>query len=345
MVDRGNIPLALEILSHASDSDLLQFVHQIKPVVIRLQTLSWTLSYNLRLPSANDGNASVVPQSQVRGSSSTSFSETSLEDTTRTSGDAGSELTVNGKQTLPPPGFNTITNQDVGKKDKCQARVEKLLTGAAARLDETRTFLSQEEASAVGQPIWESEHPLVVDLQVKSNETKASPQVQFRKLLSQLEIAIRFTRWEEAQFPSSKVQLLAENLYEPRSTGHIAQYLQAQTDIKDKEAAQHGIRHGIKHLVLQKFMKRSLDNSEDRHVCGDVEGFSAIMAFQFTDCRKINFPDLPILVNELRSERFCHIWQLAKESSAWFRRCQATHAGTTPFPLMVKDAHNPRREC
>jgi hypothetical protein len=340
MVALVNIPLALEILSHASDSDLLQFVPQIKPIVVRLQTLSWTLSYNLCPPSDNEENVLAVPQSQVACSSSRSSSTTSLEDATRTSGNAGSESSLNGEHTLPPLEFNTITNKDPGKKDKRQARVEKLLTGAAARLNETRAFLSQEEASAVGQPIWESEHPLVVDLQVKSNETKASPQVQFRKLLSQLEIAIRFTRWEEAQYQSSKVQLLVENLYEPRSTGHIAQYLQAQKDIKDKEAAQHGIRHGIKHLVIQQLLKRSLDNSGEMRVCGDVEGFSAIMGFQFTDCRKINFPDLPILVDELRSERFHHIWQLAKESSAWFRRCQATHAGMTCFPLLIGCAHD-----
>jgi hypothetical protein len=126
--------------------------------------------------------------------------------------------------------------------------------------------------------------------------------------------------------------------------GHIAEYLQQGGDIKggdikDEKAAHYGITHGVKLLVIQELLRRCQEGSVQMHDYEDMDAFSAIMAFQFALCRRIRYTDVAVLIAELRSPRFNHIWQLAKESSHWFRTCQALHAGMD-LPLLTLDAHN-----
>jgi hypothetical protein len=335
MLEVGTISQALTLLCRASDSDLLEFVSQIKPVVDRLQTLSCTWSKTLQyLPGvSNESSRPVSPLQVLKAHAPRSTTDTSSNvtqaDVTQASGQTGAEARLASDHIRSTTKSNNAADDEL-QQAKGRARIKQFFTGVGNCLDDIRTYLHQEERIAVGQPSWKSEHPLVVDVQINSNESTASHQVLFRRALSQLELAKRYQLWEWANHKSSKVQQLVENL-SAKGTGHIGPYLQAQEDYQDKEAASKGIRHGIKHLVICELLKRSLTDSGELNDCEDVNGFSAIMAFVYTRCRNVRYIDVPILIGELSSPQFNDICKLAKERSLWFRRCQTVHAGMT-FP-------------
>jgi hypothetical protein len=327
MLEQGSVSQALDVLCRASDSELSQFVSQLKHLANRLRTpsLTWSTQLPPYLSVNNEGSRPASLSQALPAQAPKLSSDTSL---------------AIPQKHVPPTHSNSAVNNNRQKKKK--EPVEEVLTGIEASFKEIRTYLCQPEKIAVGKFIWKNEHPLVVDLQTSPAESKQSDQELFRKVLSQLELTKRYLQWENANHGSSKVEQLVRNL-EHRGSGHINPYLKSHEDFRDKEAAFKGIRHGIKHLVIRELLKRSLKESRKMQDCEDVNALSAIMAFVYSRCRSIKYPDIPAFICELRSSKFNHIWQLAKERSVWFSTCQALYKGMD-LPMLTIAAHSQSRD-
>ncbi|KAL8765922.1 MAG: hypothetical protein Q9209_007165 [Squamulea sp. 1 TL-2023] len=159
-----------------------------------------------------------------------------------------------------------------------------------------------------------NEDPRVFDLQVN----KKSPDVKFRKGLSQISLASAYSAWEEEQEKRRETTVDAlvrePSALEKRKRLYIKEFLDSNTDLfKNQRVALDGIKHGIKCLVFQKLF--------------GYNGVLAILGFVYHQFRSVNFEELQDLRDEL--VKISWVLELAKSKTIWYEGCQRTYEGIT----------------
>ncbi len=177
-----------------------------------------------------------------------------------------------------------------------------------------KEYLSKSEQEATGkEPAWMIEDPRVVDLQMDGSHL--SPEIKFRKGLSQRSLAIEFSRWESDTYGKSRVSERTQNpsILQKRRGGHVPEYLKNnQHRFNNQSAAKVGIEHGIKLLVCEELF--------------GSKAVSAILIFKYRRFRTIKFDELDDLKEAIKSSEW--IFELAEQKAAWFDGCQSHYDGT-----------------
>ena len=194
--------------------------------------------------------------------------------------------------------------------------VEDFMRGLKSALNHIETFLSQECRELItSEPVWKTEDPRIVDIQVAQN-SKPSEIEKFRRGLSQRSLAIEFDSWENKIYGVSSIEKRAENpsVQLGRKLGRITKFLDANTHrFHNHTAARGGIEHGIKLLVCEKLL--------------GGKGISAIFIFRFTSLRRLKYEELNALKDAIEEQGSKSIMKLARQKTDWLGRCQSIYNG------------------
>jgi hypothetical protein len=199
--------------------------------------------------------------------------------------------------------------------------IEDLIQALNKESRQIKEYLSRSEQEATGKgPAWMTEDPRVVDLQMDGSHS--SPEIKFRKGLSQRSLAIEFSRWENNTYGKSRVSERTQNpsILQKRRGGHIQEYLKSnQHRFNSQSATRAGIEHGIKLLVCEELLGR--------------KAVSAILIFKYRRFRTIKFDELDDLKEAIKSSEW--IFELAEQKAGWFDGCQNHYDGTYPWRALA----------